>query len=176
VLALTDSADTERLAQATGQGVTIVTTIDGYDPASWSADGLAAASTGRILVSTAAPAYGSDYPAAVAVASRAAAAGRPAPGARLFDGYATGLSWARLLTQACADRALTRRAVEQATTTVGPASVDSLFGQSDPAQPVQSGLPATRVSAMSTADPSAPAGLRPLTWLQAAQGIEDYVP
>jgi hypothetical protein len=29
---------------------------------------------------------------------------------------------------------------------------------------------------MSTADPSAPAGLRPLTWLQAAPGIEDYVP
>jgi hypothetical protein len=164
------------LAEATPAKVTIVTMIDGYDPANWSSDALAAASAGRVLVSTAAPAYGSDYPAAVAVASRAAAAGQSAPQARLFDGYATGLSWARLLTQACADRALTRRAVEQASTTVGPASVDSLFGQSDPAQPVQSGLPATRVSAMSTADPSAPAGLRPLTWLQAASGIEDYVP
>jgi hypothetical protein len=41
---------------------------------------------------------------------------------------------------------------------------------------VQSGLPATRVSAMSTADPGAPAGVTPLTWLQAASGIEDYVP
>jgi ABC-type branched-subunit amino acid transport system substrate-binding protein len=176
VLALTDSRDTERLVLAAPAKVTILTMIDGYDPANWSADALAAAAAGRVLVSTAAPAYGSDYPAAVAVASRAAAAGRSTPGARLFDGYATGLSWARLLTQACADRALTRRAVEAASTTVGPASVDSLFGQSNPAQPVQSGLPATRVSAMSTADPSAPAGLRPLTWLQAAPGIEDYVP
>ena len=28
----------------------------------------------------------------------------------------------------------------------------------------------------STADPSAPTGVTPLTWLQAAAGIEDYVP
>jgi ABC-type branched-subunit amino acid transport system substrate-binding protein len=175
VLALADSAETARLALATAADVTILTTIDGYDPADWSAGALAAATAGRILLSTAAPAYGSDYPAAVAVASRVAA-GQPPQGPRLFDGYATGLSWARLLTQACADRTLTRRGVEQATTTVGPASVDSLFGPSDTALPVQSGLPATRVSAMSTADPSAPTGVTPLTWLQAAAGIEDYVP
>ena len=176
VLALADSAETARLALATAADVTILTTIDGYHPADWSVEALAAASAGRVLVSTAAPAFGSDYPAAVVVASRATAAGQTAPGDRLFDGYATGASWARLLTQACADRTLTRRGIEQATTTVGPASVDSLFGPSDPAQPVQSGLPATRVSAMSTPDPSAPGGLRPLTWLQAASGIEDYLP
>jgi len=175
VLALTDSAETERLALATPAGTSILTTIDGYDPAGWSADALAAATPGRILLSTAAPAYGSDYPAAVAVASRATAGQLP-PGPRLFDGYATGLGWSRLLTQACADRTLTRRGVEQATTTVGPASVDSLFGPSDTAQPVQSGLPATRVSAMSTADPGAAGGVTPLTWLQAASGSEDYVP
>jgi len=176
VLALTDSAQTARLALATPAGVTILTTIDGYDPAGWSTEALAAATAGRVLVSTAAPAFGSDYPAAVVVASRATASGQTGPGARLFDGYATGLSWARLLDQACADRTLTRRGIEQAVTTVGPASVDSLFGPTDPAQPVQSGLPATRVSAMSTADQSAPSGLRPLSWLQAASGIEDYLP
>ena len=135
-----------------------------------------AATAGRVLVSTATPAYGSDYPAAMAVASSAAASGQTMPGPRLLDGYAIGVTWARLLTQACADRTLTRTAVEQATTTVGPASVDSLFGPTDPAQAVQSAQPATRASAMSVADPAAPAGLRPLTWLAAASGIEDYVP
>ena len=80
VLALTDSAETARLALATAADVTILTTIDGYDPADWSAGALAAATAGRVLLSTAAPAYGSDYPAAVAVASRVRS--RPAtPGA-----------------------------------------------------------------------------------------------
>jgi len=176
VLALTDVAGTAQLAAAAPASVTVLTTIDGYDPTVWDADALATATAGRVLVSTAAPAYGSDYPAAVAVASRAAAAGQTTPGPRLLDGYATGANWARLLTGVCADRALTRTAVEQATTTVGAASVDSLFGPTDPALPVQSALPATRVSAMSVADPAAPAGLKPLTWLAAAQGIEDYLP
>ena len=176
VLALADPEEVAKLAAATAPTITVATTIDGYDPARWDPPALAAATVGRVLVSTAAPAYGSDYPAAAAVASRVAAAGRTAPGPRLFDGYATGVNWARLLTQACADRTLTRRAIEQATTIVGPASVDSLFGPTDPALAVQSALPATRVSAMSTADPAATAGLRPLTWLQAASGIEDYLP
>jgi hypothetical protein len=37
-------------------------------------------------------------------------------------------------------------------------------------------LPATRVSAMSAADPSAVTGLTPLTWLTGAADIEDYRP
>lgn len=176
VLALADAADTAKLAAAVAPDTTVVTMIDGYDPGQWSADAVAAATAGRVLVSTAAPAYGSDYPAAVAVASRAAALGQNNPGPRLFDGYATGQNWGRLLTQACADRTLTRSAVELATTTVGPASVESLYGPTDPAQAVQSAQPATRVSAMSTANPAAPAGLRPLTWLESAAGIEDYLP
>ena len=98
------------------------------------------------------------------------------PDVKLLDGYATGVSWARLLTQACGEQTLTRQAIEQAALAVGPASVDGLFGPSDPALPVRSGLPATRVSAMSAADPSAVTGLTPLTWLVGAADIEDYLP
>lgn len=175
VMALTDAAETAALATAAPADVTIVTTVDGYDPALWDAAALAVATAGRVLVSTATPAYGSDYPAAVVVAARAAAADVQ-PGARLLDGYATGVSWARLLTQACSERTLTRQAIEQATGTVGPASEDSLFGPSDPVLPVQSALPATRVSAMSAADPAAAAGITPLTWLTSASDIEEYLP
>jgi len=176
VLALTDAQTTGELVTATPTGPTVVTMIDGYDPASWSAAALEAATAGRVLVSTAAPAYGSDYPAAVAVASRAAAAGLTNPGPRLLDGYATGQSWARMLIQACNERTVTRSALQSAATTVGAASVDFLYGPSDPSAPVLSGLPATRVSAMSSANPSAPSGLTPLTWPEAATDIEDYVP
>ena len=176
VFAFADAQETADLVAATSPDVTVVTTIDGYQPDRWTSGALAAATAGRVLVTTAAPAYGSDYPAAVAVASRAAALGQSNPGPRLFDGYATGQNWERLLTQACADRTLTRQAVELAATTVGPASVDSLFGPTDPAQAVQSGQPATRVSAMSTANPAAAAGLSPLTWLESATDIEDYQP
>ena len=175
VLALTQATETGRLAAAVPAEVTVLTTVDGYDPDQWSAAALAVAQAGRVLVSSATPAYGSDYPAAVAVAARAAAAGVE-PAAKLLDGYATGVSWSRLLTQACGERTLTRQGIEQAAMTVGPASVDSLFGPSDPAAPVESGLPATRVSAMSVANPSAAAGLAPLTWLAGAADIEDYVP
>lgn len=176
VLALADPATTAVLAGGSNPAVTVLTTLDGYDPANWSGAANDAATAGRVLVSTGTPAFGSDYPAAVAVASRAAAAGETQPGPRLFDGYATGVNWARLLTQACADRTITRSAIEQAYTSVGPASVDSLFGPTDPSLPVQSALPATRVSAMSTADPAAPSGLKSLTWLDAAADIEDYQP
>jgi hypothetical protein len=176
VLALTDSTATGKLAGAVPSNVTILTTIDGYDPATWDEQALAAATAGRVLVSTGTPAYGSDYPAAVAVASRAAAAGQADPGPRLLDGYATGSNWARLLVQACGERTLTRLGISQAVTSVGPAASDSLYGPTDPGLPVLSALPATRVSAMSAADPAAPTGLRPLTGLESASGIEDYVP
>jgi hypothetical protein len=174
VLSLTDAATTSRLAGRTAPEVTILTTVDGYDPEAWG--DAAPAAAGRVLVSSGAPAFGSDYPAAVAVATRFDATGRTNPGPRLFDGYATGATWGRLLTEACDNSMLTRPSVQQATTTVGAASVDSLFGPTDPGLPVVSALPATRVSALSVADPGAPTGLRPLTWPQAAADIEDYVP
>ncbi len=176
VLSLTDAATTGRLVAGTPAELTILTTIDGYDPGAWPAPALAAAASGRVVVSTSTPAYGSDYPAAVSVAARAAAAGLPAQGPRFFEGYATGVSWDRLLTQACTDRSLTRPSIEQAMTTVGPASVDSLFGPTDPGLVVQSGLPATLVSAVSRAAPSVVGGLAPVTWPEAASGIEDYRP
>ncbi len=176
VFALTDAATTGQVAATTSTDVTVLTTMDGYDPAAWSAPALAAAETGRVLVTMTTPAYGSDYPAAAGVAARAAAAGVSDQQPRLLEGYATGVSWDRLLTQACTDRSLTRPAVEQAMTTIGPASVDSLFGPTDPARVVQSGLPATLLSAVSQATPSVAGGLAPLTWPEAASGIEDYRP
>ncbi len=175
VLSLADPAATGRLTAATPDDTTILTTLDGYDPAAWDEAAIAAAEAGRVLISTATPAYGSDYPAAVSVAARAAATGVP-PSTRLFDGYATGVNWDRLLTESCAERSLTRPGVVDAMGTVGPASVDSLFGPTDPALPAQAGRPATLVSAMSVAAPSAPTGLRPLNWPEAASGIEDYLP
>ncbi len=176
VLALTDPATAGRVAGSTSADVAVLTTLDGYDPAAWSAPALAAAESGRVLVSMTTPAVGSDYPAAVSVAARAAAAGVTDQGPRLLEGYATGVSWDRLLTRACSDRSLTRPAIEQAMVTVGPASVDSLFGPTDPAQVIQSGRPATLVSAVSEAKPSAPGGVAPVTWPEAASGIEDYRP
>ncbi|HEY4993670.1 MAG TPA: hypothetical protein VII33_16475, partial [Nakamurella sp.] len=83
VLALTDAATTARLAAAVPSTVTILTTVDGYDPTTWGQDALAAATAGRVLVTTATPAFSSDYPAAVAVASRAASVGGITPGPRL---------------------------------------------------------------------------------------------
>jgi hypothetical protein len=71
---------------------------------------------------------------------------------------------------------LTHAGIRAAMTSVGPASVDSLFGPSDPSLAVKSALPATRVSSVAVADPKAPGGLRPLIWLQAAPGISDYQP
>ena len=176
ILSLAAAPETADLVAATPAEVAVITTIDGYEPDRWTAEALAAAKAGRVLVTTAAPAYGSDYPAAVAVASSAAAVGLSSAGPRLFDGYATGQNWGRLITQACSDRTLTRTAVELAATDVGPDSVDSLFGPTDPAQAVESAQPSTRVSAMSTADPSTAAGLSPLTWPEGAAGIEDYLP
>ncbi len=176
VLVLADPATTGRVAESTSADVAVLTTLDGYEPAAWSAPALAAAESGRVLITMTTTAAGSDYPAAVGVAARAAAAGVSEQGPRLLEGYATGVSWDRLLTRACTDRSLTRPAIEQAMVTVGPASVDSLFGPTDPAQVVQSGRPATLVSAVSEGKPSAPGGVAPVTWPEAASGIEDYRP
>lgn len=161
-----------------GPAVPVLTLADGFDPGSWPADAVTAAGQ-RLFVATSAPAFGSDYPAAVTVSSLAAAIGPEdagTVGARTLDGYATGAAWGRLLTQACAERTLTREGVWTAAGTVGPAPSTSLFGASDPALPVQSALPATRSSSLSRADPGAPTGLRSVTTLDEAPGLEDYRP
>jgi len=176
VLAFTDPPTTSRVAAGAPSTTTIVTSTDGYDPAQWDEAGLSAARTGRVLVSLPTPAIGSDYPAAAVVTAAFAKAGGTDPGPRLLAGYATAAIWTRLLTQACADRALTRTEIELAAATTGPSSVESLFGPSDPALPIKSALPATRVSAMATANPDAPAGMTPLTWLDGASGIDSYQP
>lgn len=171
VLALTDAAGVRRILAATPAAVTVVTTLDGYDPTQ-----ISQSDAGRLLVMISTPAFGSDHPAAAAVAKAFTQLGLEQPGPRLLAGYAVGVTWGRLLTQACADQALTRAGVDTALSKVGPASVDSLFGPSDPAQVVNSGLPATRLSSMAQADPGAPGGLKPLIWMQAAPGIGDYTP
>jgi len=176
VLAFTDPPTTSRVAAGAPSTTTIVTSTDGYDPAQWDEAGLSATRTGRVLVSLPTPAIGSDYPAAAVVTAAFAKAGGTDPGPRLLAGYATAAIWTRLLTQACADRALTRTEIELAAATTGPSSVESLFGPSDPALPIKSALPATRVSAMATANPDAPAGMTPLTWLDGASGIDSYQP
>ena len=55
VLSLADAPQTSELAAATPADVTVVTTIDGYDPSRWTAEGLAAATAGRVLVTHRAP-------------------------------------------------------------------------------------------------------------------------
>ena len=176
VVALADAPTVGRLAAAAPSTTTIVTTTDGYDPARWDKAALAVATAGRVLVSTPTPVIGSDYPATAVVTAAFTHAGGTDPGPRLLAGYATAATWTRLLTQACTDRSLTRSAVEQAATTIGASSAESLFGPTDPGQAVESGLPATRVSAMATADPSVPSGLTPLTGLESASDIESYQP
>ncbi|GGM05867.1 ABC transporter substrate-binding protein [Nakamurella endophytica] len=171
VLALTTPDRVGAVLAATTAPTPVVTTLDGYRPAS-----VPATDQDRLLIGLQTPAFGSDQPAAAAVARAYAAAGGTAPGPRLLSGYAVAAGWGRLLDEACTARALTRQGVTTAMTTVGPAPVDSLFGPSDPGLVVRSALPATRVSSMAQADLSAQAGLRPLIWSQAAAGIGDYVP
>lgn len=172
VISLTDPADTERLLAATvSDGTTVVTTIDGYDPA-----GMQPGWSHRLLIATPTPAYGSNHPAAAAIASAFVAAGGTDPGARLLPGYATGAAWGRLLDQACKDGSLTRSGIITALIEIGAAPADSVLGPADPALVVSKHLPATRLSAMAGADPSAPSGLTPLTWLEAAPNIADYAP
>jgi hypothetical protein len=175
LLALTDASTVSSLLAALPAQTSVLTLLDGFDPAGWG-PATTAAADGRLYVATPTPAYGSDYPAAVGVTSWAAAAGTTAPGARLLDGFATGATWGRLITEACGERMLTRPGIDRAVTTVGPAPATSLFGPSDPGLVVLSGLPATRVSSISVVDTSSPAGLRSLAGLESAPGIEDYTP
>lgn len=171
VLALTGSATVTELLRVSPASLKVVTTLDGYDPAAFRPS-----DKGRLLLTVSTPAFGSDHPAAAAVAKAFTGAGPTAPGPRLLAGYALAAGWGRLLAKACTDRSLTRSGVHAAMTEVGPAGVDSLFGPSDPGLVVGQRLPATRVSSMALADPAAPAGLTPLNWAQAAAGIADYSP
>ena len=168
VLVMADASQVQATLDATAAPVQVITDMDGYAGV--------ARPDGRLLVGLPAPAYGSDNPGAAAVAKAFVATGRTDPGPDLMSGYGVAAAWGRLLTRACTDRTLTRAGIRAAMTTVGPASVDSLFGPSDPALVVRQQLPATRVSSVALADPTAPAGLRPLIWLQAAPGIADYQP
>jgi hypothetical protein len=168
VLVMADAGAVQATLDATAAPVEVVTGIDSYAGVSRPGD--------RLLVGLPAPAYGSDNPGAAAVAKAFVATGRTDPGSELMAGYGVAAAWGRLLTEACTQRSLTRTGVRSAMLSVGPASVDSLFGPSDPALVVRSQLPATRVSSVAQADPTAPAGLKPLIWLQAAPGIADYVP
>ena len=170
VLVMADPSRVAATLRATGSDVDVITNLDGYNPADIPDP------QGRLLVSLAAPAYGSDNPGAAAVATAFVGSGLTDPGPELMSGYGVAAEWGRLLAKACTDRALTHSGIRTAMTTVGPASVDSLFGPSDPGLVVGSALPATRVSSVALADPKAPAGLRPLIWLQAAPGISDYTP
>ena len=170
VLVMAPPAQVVATIDATRNDVDVITDLDGYNPTAIPAP------AGRLLVTLPAPAYGSDNPGAAAVAKEFVASGQTAPGAELIAGYGVGAAWGRILTQACTARTLTHQGMLAAMTTVGPASVDSLFGPSDPGLVVATALPATRVSSIAQADPKAPAGLRPLIWLQASPGIADYVP
>jgi ABC-type branched-subunit amino acid transport system substrate-binding protein len=178
VFSLASPADTVALLAALPSTVPVMTTITGYDEAAIAANPAAAAAVAarRLLVTTATPALGSNHPAAVALAGAFSAAGGTNPGPRLLEGYAAGAGWGRLLDAACTASALTRAGVMTAMTTVGPAPIDSMLGPTDPSLVINAHQPATRLSAIAAVDPSAPTGLAPVTWLQAAKNIGDYHP
>lgn len=151
------------------RGPIIVTTLNGYLPEFFPADAV-----GRLQVATVTPSPGADHPGVKAVRTAFADSGRSNPGPRLLEGYATGETWARLLEPMCAARTLTRTAIAEQLRSLAPASSDSLFGPTDPAVQLSSGLSASKVSAMSNADPTAPGGLQPITLLESAPGIGGY--
>lgn len=151
------------------KGPIIATTLDGFDPSL-----LPAGQAARLLVATVTPSPGAGHPGVKAVDAAYAAAGHHNPGPRLLEGYATGEIWARLLEPMCSARNLTRTAALADLAQLAPSSPDSLFGSTSPNAALTSGAPASRVSALSIADSSAPAGLRPVTLLESAPEIADY--
>ena len=142
-----DRCGNDRPARHRAAGpVLVVTTLDGYDPAAWDADARAVAAAGRVLVGTAAPRPTARITRQPSSSRPLAAARGVPPGPRLFDGlrhrHHMGATARPGLHRPDADP----QAVQQAFTTVGAASGDSLFGPSDPALPVESALPATLAS------------------------------
>lgn len=170
VFALAAPELTATLAADLPATTTVVTTLDGYD-----ATAIDVTDAAHVEIALDTPAVGADHPGATAVGA-AITAGGGEPGASTFAGYAAGATWQRLLEAACDAQTLTRDGVLTALTTVGPASVESLLGASDPGVPVTDQLPATRSSSMAVADPTAPTGMRALTALILADGIDDYAP
>lgn len=152
-------------------GPVIVTTLDGYLPAA-----IPAGQAGRLLVATVTPASGAKHPGVLAVDTAFADAGGTDAGPRMLEGYATGEAWARILEPMCEAEKLTRASAAEMLKTLSPASPDSLFGPTSPAAQVTAGQAASRVSAISQADPGAPSGLKPVTLLESAPGIADYKP
>lgn len=163
------SAGAGSTAAGPPKGPIIATTLDGFDPSL-----LPAGQAGRLLVATVTPSPGADHPGVKAVDAAYAAAGHHHPGPRLLEGYATGEIWARLLEPMCSARTLTRTAALADLAQLAPSSPDSLFGSTSPNAALTTGAPASRVSALSIADSSALAGLRPVTLLESAPGIADY--
>lgn len=170
VFALGDATLTATLAEALPADTSVVATLDGYDPAL-----VDPATAAHLVIAMSTPAPGADHPGAAAVGAAIAGGGGQVE-ASTFAGYAAGAAWQRLLEGACDAQTLTRDGVTAALTAVGPASVESLLGASDPALPVTDQLPATRSSSLAAADPTAPGGLRPLAALILADGIGDYAP
>lgn len=127
----------------------------------------------RLLVGTVTPTATAAHPSATAVtaAFRTAFGGERPLGARTLEGYATGQFWGRTLTAMCAEQALTRTAALRLLATQSAASPDSLYGPTDSAAQLTRGQPASRVSAVSVADPKAMSGLRALTLLESAPDI-----
>lgn len=149
-------------------GPLVATTIAGYLPQDIPAD-----QAGRLQIGTVTPAYGARHPVASAV-QEAFIQSTAKPGIRSLEGYATGNVWARLLEPMCTARTLTRSAADALLASAGPAAPDSLFGPTLPANQVTSGLPASRVSALSVADPTSATGLRSVRLLESAPGIGAY--
>ncbi|WP_154674337.1 hypothetical protein [Nakamurella lactea] len=152
-------------------GPIVVTTLDGYLPA-----GMPAGQWNRLLVATVTPSSGADHPGVLAVDTAFADAGGTDPGPRMLEGYATGEAWSRLLEPMCAAKKLTRASAAEVLKGLAPASPDSLFGPTNPAAQVTAGQAASRVSAISRADPGLSTGLKSVTLLESAPGIADYRP
>ncbi|AZI57246.1 hypothetical protein EH165_02800 [Nakamurella antarctica] len=169
VFSLAAPATTADLAAALPASTLVVTDVNGYDPTL-----LSAASAAHLQVMLPTPAYGSDHPGAAAVAKVLLAEGISSPGPMTFSGYAAGAAWQRLLTAACEGSSLTREGIRSAFSTIGPASLESMLGASDPGRVVSANRPATVTSALAQADPTAPSGMTPLTGLISAENIEKY--
>lgn len=152
----------------TAAGPLIATSLDAFQLGTLPQDQL-----DRLLVATVTPTATAAHPSATAVtaAFRNAFGGERALGARTLEGYATGQFWGRTLTAMCAEQNLTRTAASRLLATQSAASPDSLYGPTDSAAQLTRGQPASRVSAVSVADPKALSGLRALTLLESAPDI-----
>lgn len=167
--AVTSTAAAATLAGVnTAAGPVIATSLDAFQLGALPQEQL-----DRLLVATVTPAATAEHPGANAVtAAFRDAFGTERPlGARTLEGYATGQFWGRTLTAMCTEQNLTRSAATRILASQSAASPDSLYGPTDSAAQLNQGQPASRVSAVSVADPRAASGLRALTLLESAPDI-----